>query len=553
MNDAAARPVHPLSARASLLFLAFFVAMAVVQTWPLAQRPATWSRHDNGDSILNEWAVAWIAHQLPRDPLHLFDANIFYPERNTLAFSEHMLPQAVMGAPLLWFGAPTLLVHNILLIAGLALSGWTMSMVMMRWTGDWGAALVSGLLLAFNAHTLTRLTHLQAMHLEFLPLALYALDRLLTEPRARSAIGLAAAVALQSLTSNYLLVATFFAMLAAAAARAPEWVRPSGRRALVLLAGSGVAASLVLLPFLLPYLWVKEHEGLVRPLSVVSMYDASWADYLTTGGRFHFDTWSRSFWPASKAALFPGIVAALLAGVTFATGRVWRAPILRMWLALGLVGLALSFGTKLPGYSALYTFVPLLQGIRATVRLGYLVLVAVAALAGFGLAQLSTTLRQRAPHAATVFTCVVALLASLEATRFPLGWIEKYTVPDAYRVLARERLGAVVELPLPPPRNFGENARYLLNSTVGWWPLVNGYSGFSPPGYATWHAQLGDFPSAEALSALRAGEVRYVVIHVGLFSDRHPGKLDDVRASSALRRMIADGDVEIYRVEGSGP
>ena len=52
-------------------------------------------------------------HQLPRDPLHLFDANIFHPERNTLAFSEHMLPQALMGAPLLWLGRYAQLVKDV--------------------------------------------------------------------------------------------------------------------------------------------------------------------------------------------------------------------------------------------------------------------------------------------------------------------------------------------------------------------------------------------------------------------------------------------------------
>ncbi len=46
--------------------------LAVVHTWPLATAPHILSRHDNGDVMLNEWILAWVQHQLPRDPLHLF-------------------------------------------------------------------------------------------------------------------------------------------------------------------------------------------------------------------------------------------------------------------------------------------------------------------------------------------------------------------------------------------------------------------------------------------------------------------------------------------------
>ena len=61
--------------------------LAVAHTWPLATAPGRLSRNDNGDTVLNEWTLAWVAHQAWRDPLHLFYANIFYPERLTLAFS----------------------------------------------------------------------------------------------------------------------------------------------------------------------------------------------------------------------------------------------------------------------------------------------------------------------------------------------------------------------------------------------------------------------------------------------------------------------------------
>jgi hypothetical protein len=157
--------------------LALFIALALVHTWPLASDLAHLTRHDNRDAMLNEWIVAWVAHQLPRAPLHLFDANIFYPERYTLAYSEPMIVQGIMAMPLLWAGASIVLAYNVVLVAGFALSAWTMTLVVRRWTGDWTAGLVAGSIFAFNAHSLSRIPHLQAQHLEFLPLALYAFDR----------------------------------------------------------------------------------------------------------------------------------------------------------------------------------------------------------------------------------------------------------------------------------------------------------------------------------------------------------------------------------------
>ena len=81
----------------SALPIALFVLLAIAHTWPLATNPGGLSRNDTGDTIHHEWILAWDAHQLATDPRHLFDANIFYPERHTLAYSDHLFVQGVMG------------------------------------------------------------------------------------------------------------------------------------------------------------------------------------------------------------------------------------------------------------------------------------------------------------------------------------------------------------------------------------------------------------------------------------------------------------------------
>src|SRR5439155_15002541 len=102
---------------------------------------------------------------------------------------------------------------------GFALTGWTTCLVIANWTKDWVAGLVAGIAVGFNAHTLTRIPHMQAQHAEFLPLALFALDTLFRDPRLRHAIRLAIWFVLQALTSIHLMVFTTVALLASALVR----------------------------------------------------------------------------------------------------------------------------------------------------------------------------------------------------------------------------------------------------------------------------------------------------------------------------------------------
>jgi len=88
--------------------LLVFTALTAVMTYPQALHLHD-GVHDDGDPLLNTWTLAWVAHQLPRAPARLFDANIFYPERKTLAFTETLLLPGVLAAPLHWAGVAPLL------------------------------------------------------------------------------------------------------------------------------------------------------------------------------------------------------------------------------------------------------------------------------------------------------------------------------------------------------------------------------------------------------------------------------------------------------------
>ena len=529
---------RPRSWRTHAAVLGLFVGLAILHTWPLATAPGTLSRNDNADTILNEWIIAWDAHQLAHDPLHLFDANIFYPEPNTLAFSEHMIVQAVMGAPLSWAGVSPVLVYNLLLLAGFALSGWAMYLVMLHWTGDPLAAVVAGALFAFNAQSFSRIPHLQALHVEFLPLAVAALDCLLAAPRVRYAVAFAALFTLQALTSNYLMVFTAFAMVAVIAVRPSDWWGARFRRVAGLLAFSAVLGGVALAPFIWPYYWAEQHQGLTRTLGEVALYSGSWRDYLSTPAIWHFRHWSHDVWASGGLTpLFPGVVATLLAGAAVATGTAFRDRRARAWLAIGALGFLVSFGLAVPGYEFLYRWFPPLQGIRAPVRMGWFTLAAISVLAGFGLAALRARWAGRAwVPAATLGLLAVAML---EVRVAPIPFTRAVLPPPVYDVLAAERRAVVAEFPMFPPNAFFRNAQYMLNSTRHWKPLVNGYSGFMPASYVAHWKATRSFPAHDALRALANIGVTHVVVH---------GSTAATDRVEALERLASGNGTTIYRL-----
>jgi hypothetical protein len=520
-----------------LACLALFVCLTVLETWPLATDPAHLSRNDNGDTILNEWIIAWVAHQAPRDPLHLFQANIFYPEPNTLAFSESLLVQSAIAAPLLWAGASPVLAYNLVLMAGFALTGFAMCLVVARWTDNWSAGIAAGILVAFNGHTFTRLPHLQAQHVEFLPLALLALDDLLRRPRLRHAVSLAAWFALQSLSSYYLFVMTTLGLAAAALARPESWWGKRGLSVAKYLAVAAALAALVVLPYLFPY-W-RSHQGQGLNRSVTDLLPACWRDYLTTPARF--DYWLlRRWW--SSTALFPGFVGMALAGYAIARGAL-EDPRARMCLALGVCGVVLSFGASVPGFSLLYLAFPPLHGIRAISRFGYLGIVAVAVLGGFGVAAIGRQARRSTLAAAA--GVVIPIVLALESLAAPIHYMYYDGIPPIYHRLDAHRSAVVAELPLAPREDFFTNAPPMLNSTTSFYRLLNGYSGFTPQSYFDHYDALEGFPDPNAISALQRFGVTHVFVHTDMFS---MGQLEHLRQASGLRRIAEEKSVELYEV-----
>jgi hypothetical protein len=542
-------PVKIASERSTLrvaaLLLAFSVLLAVVHTWPLATAPHRLSRNDNGDTLLNTWAIAWVAHQLPRDPLHLFDANIFWPERRTLGYSEAMVVQGVMAAPILALGGSPVLAFNLVQLLGFVLTGTAFGLLVHRWTGSLSAALVAASAAAFNSHVLVRMPHLQTQHPEFVALALFGLDQVYARQRVRDACVLALGFALQGLSSLYIMTFTTWAMIFAAASRFWGTPRATRWRVVGLLSLAGVFAAVMLAPYLWQYYRIHVEQGFARGVELARA--AHWQDYLTTGSRLYFDWLSARFWGVSASANFPGLTVFVLAGAALVSGSTRKDVRVRMCGVVVLGCLLVSAVPWLPGYASILRVVPLFWAVRVQAHIGQIVLLMLAVLAGYGVARIQHAWGARRGWPVVAACLVVAVNG--ESLRAPLVYTPFDGIAPIYDVLRDEPRAVVVEIPMEETRHIFANGPYMLNSTRHWKPMINGYSGFYPMSYVRVAIALRTFPDYDALAVLHAQSVTHVVVHRSPFVGRRGlAAFEAIRSVAALQLLANDGKIYIFRL-----
>src|SRR5205814_757282 len=122
-----------------------FVSLTAIMTWPQLRVIGT-DALDDQDVYFNLWRLTWIAHALATSGGTLFDANIFVPEHGVLAYSDAMLVEGVVAAPLLWLGVPPVLVHNLMLLGAIAASGIAAFFLARHLTRSAASAVVAGVI-----------------------------------------------------------------------------------------------------------------------------------------------------------------------------------------------------------------------------------------------------------------------------------------------------------------------------------------------------------------------------------------------------------------------
>ena len=138
----------------------------------------------------------------------------------------------------------------------------------------------------------------------------------------------------------------------------------------------------------------------------------------------------------------------------------------------------------------------------------------------------------------------------------PLRFRQVPPVSRVYTMLATLPVGPVIELPFfSSGRELFGHARYMLNSTSHWMPLVNGYSDYIPPEFIETAPMLRAFPSVESFRLLAEKRPRYAVFHMGLFGeeDRAATAARIAEFAPYLRPLYRETDIQLYEIVGFPP
>jgi len=597
-NRLAARawaPSPALPGRELALVVLAGVLLAILTTWPLILHLPSRIAPDLGDPVRTAWEVAWVGHALLHDPLHLFDANAFYPHAHSLAFSDSLLGYGPAGL----FGSGTvaaLVRYNLLF-----LFAWSLCFVgaylLARelGLGRLGAA-AAGVAFAYAPYRITEAGHLHVISSGGIPLALFLLLRGYRRDRpktGRRALVLAGwLVSAWQVSLGFTLGLQYCYLLALLALLvAIQWWRapvpdgagpaqPRAARARALLDSPLLAVTLVGVVLLgavavyqaVPYLQVaNEYPTAKRTIKEVKNYSSGPAALLAAPAP------NRVWGPVTEglrdkvhskneSVFFPGGLILVLALV----GLLWRSrgpplmPRLRLGLALGiLVCSVLALGMGLTGagypYRILYDIAPGWNGVRVPGRIFTTATLFYALLAGAGAHLLAGAAaawgERRAPHG---LAGVVGVALAIGLLGEGAGHMAHPVVPQP----ARAEVGLPGPL-LDLPTDGAADRVWQYFSTDGFYKIPVGNSTFDFPAVDDLRGGMSGFPDRASIEKLRFYGVRTVVLHLVL--PKLPGIVgyayaEPPDAAAAARKPVAGlgvtrrqvGSLVIYEI-GPGP
>lgn len=308
------------TAARELRIFAFYLALAVAMTWPLA-RHLTTALADLGDPLVNMWIIDWVGHALTHAPFDLYDSALYYPGRLTLAYSENLVGVTLFVLPLQLLGVPPVAVYNIALLLGFAFSGYGAFVLARTVTRSTAASLVAGVIFAFVPFKFDHLSHMQLLWSGWIPLLLAAVLVYWREPSRRHAFWIAGAFAMNGLTNvHYFLFGSFTAVAFVCVLAVLDPRR--GRKFWMSLAAAFVFGGIVLLPFLIPYRVVSKELGLVRSLADAESGSAPLQAWLVTTPRsVVYGELGPDELHRHEFQLFPGLAAIFLALAAIFTRR----------------------------------------------------------------------------------------------------------------------------------------------------------------------------------------------------------------------------------------
>jgi hypothetical protein len=536
------------TARELVGVVALAVLLALAMHWPLPMHLGRDIAQDLGDPLVQAWQIAWDGHALTTQPFSLFQANMFWPLPDSLAFSDALVGYAPAG--LVGDGVHAAVArYDLLFLFAYALCFVGAYLLSRELGAKQAGAIVAGAAFAYAPWRLEQEGHLHIISSGAIPLALFLLLRGYRRGSARTIVAGWLVATWQfslgfslGLPLAYLLAACTLAVLAGWLRRG----RPRPPRAILVASAAGMLCfALVAGVLARPYMRVlHDHPEAHRTIENVSSFSGPPYEFLVSSEDSR--VWGAATKPlrdhlnfVAEQTLFPGLAILALALFGLRAGALPRTTRTRLGAA-ALAFAILSLGFKLNGFSWLYPYrwlyelLPGWQGIRVPGRLHTLTTLCLALLAAGGAQALASGARARAlaggrpartgalaATATTVLLCVAVLAEGW-------GFADHPTVE-----LAPAGYAAAPQPALHLPTGAFDNRRYVLWSSDGFPDIVNGRGSFIPKQFQAVIDVTAKFPDKRSVAALRKLGVRSVTVHLAHASPA----LDERALTGSLRGL----------------
>ncbi|MBK9062404.1 MAG: hypothetical protein IPL89_04290 [Acidobacteria bacterium] len=511
-RDDVPSPVRAPGARGA--FADFAVCCLAATAWAAFALPRVLTHlRDGYDAPLQAWQLAWVRHALNGAGTSLFDANIFAPARNTLAFTEPLVGYGVAGVPLAAAGLPVVGVFNVLCLLGIAFSVWATARLAVAYGSPRLPALLGAAAAGLGAETACGFGYVSFVAAGGIPLALLAWKSVREKGRPAAVLALGASLGGLGWFSLHLFAFALVALggvvlldlLTGRSARRPA--------ALGKLASALALALVLLLPLAVHMIEARRDNDFRRSDAEAALFSAAPADWLATTDSNPGQAFltRRS---GSEKALYPG-TASLALGALAIVALLWRRRPSGL-VSTGVVLVAVSFagslgpgGPLIPALKALAP--PLFGGIRAFARFGAVSQVGFGLLAAAGCSILLERLASPAGRAAAALALGAGIAVDVRQTvRF--GFRPEVPAPPVEEFLTRiETGGPILHLPL---FHSPSDARWVFASLAHFKPIVNGNASYVPRRNVEFAEALAVAPIPESLlDTLAAWPTGVVVVH----------------------------------------
>lgn len=501
--------------------------LAIVMTEPLIVHLGSETQlvDSIGDPLYLTWQVAWLGHALLHAPFHLFQTNLYFPIKSNLVFTDVLFGYMPAGLFATTGPQAALVVHNLIFIFTFALA-FLGAFLLARelGAGAWGGV-AAGAAYAYAPWKLAQSGHLQILSSGGIPLSLYLLVRGYRRGRGRLIVAGWLVATWQMTLGFNLALQLAYLLLVLGVGVGVHWIRRGRVRpcnSALRASALGISAFVLVTALVAaPYLRVQQRYPQAKmPVSEVAYFSppprafiaASRYDSVWSGPTGHVRTTLR--WSIEQT-LFPGVTTVLLALVGLGSTTYSRrlraglaaATILCVALSLGLPSAAHPDRGLTP-FRILRDIAPGWNGVRTPGRINNLTSLALALLAGAGIALVVRRVGRFHARGAVHFVAA-ALVAAILAEGFgPLPQVHVPAQPPGQLSAPAPQLNL--------PTKAGLDGLYAFWGIGAFPRMANAASSFDPVVVGDIRRASTNFPNPPSVRFFRRLGIRTIILHRSL-------------------------------------